>query len=923
MLRLWTVTAALLVASVASMASAQCPWSRKVATLQGSCACSYNLAQELTLQCHAVDFSALIGALQQYASDQTIDLLYVHNSSVVDLRDGIFQHVTINNLQLSGCNIRRIAAKAFQGQEQSLKNLNLQDNLLSSVPVAALRSLKNLALVDLSSNRIAHVADESFSTLPLTTLKLADNNLTLAPNAFSGLESTLKNLNLKGTQQRGVPTAVTSLASLAFLDLAQNDIERLDDDVFERLTSLTALNLERNALDDVSDDAFNGVNDTLSSLSLLNNVMTTFPTRALAQLTKIRVLDVGFNLMTSLPVDAFRSMKMLTLLALDGNPLATLRSETFAHLNGSLRGLSLGGSALHCDCNLRWIATWIRDSDLQVTSRERSPQFCGSPPALRPRSFYQLAPQDFKCADEADELENETDDATPTTPRTTSTTAATEEPEEEPEPEERPEVLKEDEDIGMEMVAMPPLPSTVASVAKPQTEQEEPTTSRPATTSATRIINRGSIEPEPMRINQVTNRQGGSGSVRKRPTSPTPTPPPPTMTNRRPNLITGGGGGGGGGGGSSSSMKSLLPREVVVKDSYRQDTSVVIQWESESSNILGFRVVYRLFGDDSFQPGPPLDPSAREFIIKNVPHQESLVVCVVSLEDSNVTPETVPFPQCREIRMEEEASSHMDKIIIAASAAICATVIIAVVIFICCNRKRSATSEKLHLNNVLQPNNGSGAAGSMRESQMRQSLATLQGLGLTNAPKDWDQLSMYSSRSIPRARMYHSERPGSVMGSVNGAFIGDDARSHMSGYSLNKAGGMNLMRSRSLAEGQSQRAMSAMSGRYLSSHPLHHLNGMNGMMGSINGLAGMPGMPGIPGMAGLTGMGAMPGMAGMVGMAGMGLSRAGSATPLLKCRHNTQRRRTERKTQVTPAATAARCHDDDKGAETTPPTSSA
>jgi len=157
MLRLWTLTAALL-ASVASLAVAQCPWSRKViiikystcvsiiykardanyiyyfdqlqqqyeialkrivdsvenrwqlsskmtlkqpsmsvslslslcgcwswlidwviivrdaehqvATLHGSCSCSYNLAQELTLQCHAVDFSSLIGALQQYASDQ-------------------------------------------------------------------------------------------------------------------------------------------------------------------------------------------------------------------------------------------------------------------------------------------------------------------------------------------------------------------------------------------------------------------------------------------------------------------------------------------------------------------------------------------------------------------------------------------------------------------------------------------------------------------------------------------------------------------------------------------------------------------------------------------------------------------------------------------------------------------------------------
>jgi len=62
-------------------------------------------------------------------------------------------------------------------------------------------------------------------------------------------------------------------------------------------------------------------------------------------------------------------------------------------------------------------------------------------------------------------------------------------------------------------------------------------------------------------------------------------------------------------------------REVIVKDAYRQDTSVVIQWDSETSNILGFRVVYRLFGDNSFQPGPPLDPSEREFKIKNVPAQ--------------------------------------------------------------------------------------------------------------------------------------------------------------------------------------------------------------------------------------------------------------------------------------------------------------
>lgn len=63
--------------------------------------------------------------------------------------------------------------------------------------------------------------------------------------------------------------------------------------------------------------------------------------------------------------------------------------------------------------------------------------------------------------------------------------------------------------------------------------------------------------------------------------------------------------------------------EVIVKNAFRQDNSVIIQWGSETANILGFRVVYRLFGDKSFKQGPPLEASEREFKIKNVPSQVS------------------------------------------------------------------------------------------------------------------------------------------------------------------------------------------------------------------------------------------------------------------------------------------------------------
>jgi hypothetical protein len=63
--------------------------------------------------------------------------------------------------------------------------------------------------------------------------------------------------------------------------------------------------------------------------------------------------------------------------------------------------------------------------------------------------------------------------------------------------------------------------------------------------------------------------------------------------------------------------------EMVVKDAFRRDNSVIIQWEALVGNVLGFRVVYRLFGDESFKQGPPLAASEREFKIKNVPSQVS------------------------------------------------------------------------------------------------------------------------------------------------------------------------------------------------------------------------------------------------------------------------------------------------------------
>lgn len=83
--------------------------------------------------------------------------------------------------------------------------------------------------------------------------------------------------------------------------------------------------------------------------------------------------------------------------------------------------------------------------------------------------------------------------------------------------------------------------------------------------------------------------------------------------------------------GSPLYKTKTLEKDIIVKDVLRQDNAVIIYWDTEVSNILGFRVIYRLFGDTSFKQAPPLEASEREFKIKNVPSQVSFLIWSLQL----------------------------------------------------------------------------------------------------------------------------------------------------------------------------------------------------------------------------------------------------------------------------------------------------
>ncbi|XP_054721985.1 leucine-rich repeats and immunoglobulin-like domains protein 1 [Uloborus diversus] len=383
---------------VSVVSAAECEWPAGLGdSLRYRCTCfTGNDEQRRTVTCGSgVDVAVLVEALR---TGPPLDLLQISNSSVNHLQDMLFEGLNIRALRLSGLGIESIGDKAFLSLERSLANLDLQGNRLEQVPTAALKGLLGLRELDLSNNGITDIRENAFDGLTLTTLKLNGNPLRITDSSFAGLEATLRNLHIKSADLEVLPP-VKQMGSLSFLDLSQNRISDLGRGAFTNLRQLGALYLERNSIQELEPGAFEGLNASLSSLSLLNNRIEEFPTGAMKTLAHLRVLDLGFNRIHSVPKDAFSGNSLLSLLALDGNPLATLSEETFSHLNTTLRALSIGGSTLVCDCRLRWVVEWVRGHDLQVTSRERNPQFCGRPARLKRRTLPQMNPNELRCDD--------------------------------------------------------------------------------------------------------------------------------------------------------------------------------------------------------------------------------------------------------------------------------------------------------------------------------------------------------------------------------------------------------------------------------------------------------------------------------------------------------------------------------------------
>lgn len=433
---------------------------------------------------------------------------------------------------------------------------------------------------------------------------------------------------------------------------------------------------------------------------------------------------------------------------------------------------------------------------MQITSRERNPQFCSKPAHLRNKPFSQVDLSDFVCPpshslDPALRVGSSTVASSPSTnpPMAVSPTSNTET---------YPVVHYEHSSTLSTTSEMPPkeVHTNPSVVLRPATSYvqviavDEPSqgvrtrafstssTTTSSSSSTIEITTNAPIAKIPSVQTTLVVHEPNTGP--KSPQQQSPSPPTselstgnlPKSSSTRPRHRSNNGSAHRG----PTHHQPNSQGSLRLQDAMYRNNTIWLRWEAISKpSSSGYQVVYRYFGSKEFHKSEPIGAKQNSYTLSHfIAPNELIVICVLNLDDSadgfDMPAETpIPTGQCRELTTREtiikkssrpagsssttnsttslsslypslKRLNDIDKIVIAISAAVCLFIIMAVLVFSCCFYR--SVSKESPLRTVLATTNAKCLSNKSLSPMTKSSL-----------DHEWETVSVYSTRSIPRARI--------------------------------------------------------------------------------------------------------------------------------------------------------------------------
>ncbi|XP_056443603.1 leucine-rich repeats and immunoglobulin-like domains protein 3 [Gadus chalcogrammus] len=358
------------------------------------------------------------GQLQPLLALQTLDL---SSNNMVDIRPDSFPLLTLRNLILNSNRISVLEPGCFVNLSSTLQVLRLNRNRLSSLP-AKIFQLPNLLHLELSRNRIRRVEGLTFHGLhALRSLKMQRNAINrLMDGALWGLSNMevlhldynnltevskgwlygllhLEHLHLAHNAiVRIRPHAWEFCQNLRQLDLSSTHLARLEEASFSGLSLLDQLHLGNNRISFIADGAFRGLSH-LQTLDLQNNEISWTiedMNGPFSALDRLRKLFLQGNHIRSVTKKSFSGLETLEHLDLSDNAIMSIQGNAFSQMK-NLEELHLNTSSLLCDCQIKWLATWVAaQAFLPLVNAS-----CAHPQMLKGMSLFSVGQDDFVCDD--------------------------------------------------------------------------------------------------------------------------------------------------------------------------------------------------------------------------------------------------------------------------------------------------------------------------------------------------------------------------------------------------------------------------------------------------------------------------------------------------------------------------------------------
>lgn len=275
-----------------------------------------------------------------------------------------------------------ISERAFEGLEEVLEVLWLNDCRLKETPLASLSILTELKVLHIEENRISEISSRFLrNNSKLVELYLYRNNIqTIKDDAFADMTQ-LQQLKLGQNRIQTLQAKIfRSLSNLTSLDLSQNFIQEIVPGVFDGLQNLRWLELESNLIQSLSRDSFKGAR-SLRNMKIENNQFSTIADNTFRAINKLGYLSIDIVNVSALtantfgglgrlqtlsigevaqpifPAGFFSSMRKLRRLSLTDNAgqFIGLNRDMFAE-RFSFKNLSMFVSPIRsCRCNEQWI----------------------------------------------------------------------------------------------------------------------------------------------------------------------------------------------------------------------------------------------------------------------------------------------------------------------------------------------------------------------------------------------------------------------------------------------------------------------------------------------------------------------------------------------------------------------------------------